>query len=319
MSFRQRWPWIGPDLQTLRDTFALHPWSVDSSQRLPIRLPDGGALLLKLDLPQWQDPCAWVLLVHGLAGSSERPGVLRLARLLVQNGFAVGRLNLRGAGEGRAMASGTYAAACNSDLFPVLATVRQQALDRPLLGVGLSLGGTVLLNALLALPGGLDGLACVSSPLDLAASSREIERNRNALYHRYMLRGMVRQTLADPQAITPSTLAALDRVGRIRDFDALITAPRWGYADIDRYYSEASPLAMLCSVIYLPPLLLIQALDDPLVPTASLIAMASLQLPDVEICLPETGGHNGFHGVGDSPSGSWADRRVLEWLLRWRR
>ena len=311
---RQRWPWIGGDLQTLRDTLIVPRWPADTAQRLLIRAPDGGSLLLKLDLPQRQDPWGWVLLVHGLGGSSDRPGVRRLARLLVLKGFAVWRLNLRGAGEGRSLASGTYAAACNRDLSPVLAAVRQEEGGRPLLGVGFSLGGTVLLNALLAQPDGLDALACVSSPLDLAACSRQIARPRNALYQHYLLRGLIQQTLADPFA-TPSDLPTnLKGVRTIRGFDALITAPRWGYANVDHYYGVASPLARIISGDPLPPLLLIHALDDPLVPVASLLGLAGQRLAAVEVCLQRWGGHNGFHGADDPPASSWADRVVVDWL-----
>ena len=313
---RQRWPWIGGDLQTLRDTLMVPRCPADTAQRLLIRAPDGGSLLLKLDLPQQQDPWGWVLLVHGLGGSSDRPGVRRLARLLVLKGFAVWRLNLRGAGEGRSLASGTYAAACNRDLLPVLAAVRERARGRPLLGVGLSLGGTVLLNALLEHPGGLDGLACVSSPLDLGACARQIAQPRNAPYQWHMVRGLIRLVLADPQAIAPASLGRIARIGTIRDFDALITAPGWGYANVDHYYREASPLQGLRSGASLPPLLLIHALDDPLVPAGSLVALAGQQLRNREILLPGWGGHNGFHGAADPPDGSWADCHVAEWLAR---
>lgn len=311
---RQRWPWIGGDLQTLRDTLMVYRWPADRAQRLSIGAPNGGSLLLKLDLPQRQDPWGWVLLVHGLGGSSDRPGVRRLARLLVLKGFAVCRLNLRGAGEGRTLASGTYAAACNRDLLPVLAAVRKRARGLPLLGVGLSLGGTVLLNALLEHPGGLDGLACVSSPLDLGACARQIARPRNTLYQWHMVRGLIRLVLADPQA--PASLSRIAPMATIRDFDALITAPGWGYANVDDYYREASPLEGLRSGAPLPPLLLIHALDDPLVPVGSLVALARQQLENKKILLPSWGGHNGFHSSADSPDGSWADCHVAEWLAR---
>ncbi len=150
--FQQRWPWIGPDLQTLRDT--LRPQRLPPDRGVPLLVPmaRGDQLLMLAEQPAGPPPRAWVLLVHGLGGDSGRPGVRRLAQALLAAGFGVLRLNLRGAGAGRALAAGTYAAACNSDLLPVLAAARQRAGDRPLLGVGLSLGGTVLLNALLALP-----------------------------------------------------------------------------------------------------------------------------------------------------------------------
>jgi len=164
--FRPRFPWLGGDLQTLRDSIrpqhlALPKFQLQDQQQVLVPV-QGGALLGWLARPsQAQDqdqPRALVLLVHGLGGSSDSVGVRRLAALLLQRGLAVLRLNLRGAGAGRALAAGSYAACCTSDLLPVLDRARELAGGVPLFGVGLSLGGTVLLNALLANPGGLDGL-----------------------------------------------------------------------------------------------------------------------------------------------------------------
>ena len=83
------------------------------------------------------------------------------------------------------------------------------AVGRPLLGAGISLGGTMLLNAALASPGVLDGLFCASSPLDLAACSASIERPRNLVYQRWLLKRLVRQTLADPFGVSADEEAKL--------------------------------------------------------------------------------------------------------------
>ena len=271
--------------------------------------------------------------MHGLAGSSERPGVRRLAGLLLRSGFGVWRLNLRGAGAGRKLASGTYAAACNRDILPVLVAARELARALPLFGVGLSLGGTVLLNALLERPDGLDALACVSSPLDLDSCSRQISRSRNSFYQRHMVRSLINQVKADPGFRADSRTEILinssiirsgiiqdkiTKIRTIRDFDAVITAPSWGYADVDCYYRDASPMPVILSGAPLPPVFFVQALDDPWVPADSAVALASAQLPlGAQFCLPRQGGHNGFHAVADckfNPPCSWADTRVLEWL-----
>jgi predicted alpha/beta-fold hydrolase len=271
--------------------------------------------------------------VHGLAGSSERPGVRRLAGLFLRCGFGVWRLNLRGAGAGRKLASGTYAAACNRDILPVLFAARERSRALPLFGVGLSLGGTVLLNALLERPDGLDALACVSSPLDLDSCSRQISRPRNSFYQRHMVRSLINQEKADPRFRADSRTEILintsiirsgiiqgkiNKIRTIRDFDAVITAPSWGYADVDCYYRDASPMPVILSGAPLPPVFFVQALDDPWVPADSAVALASAQLPlGAQFCLPRQGGHNGFHAVADSqlnPPSSWADTRVLEWL-----
>lgn len=179
--FRQRWPWIGPDLQTLRDVLRPEPLPLDQALPLSIPLLDGDRLLVMEDRPPaGVDRCGLVVLVHGLAGDSARQGV------------------------------------------------RQRASGLPLLGVGLSLGGTILLNALLEQPGGLDRLVCVSSPLDLEACSRKIAAPRNRLYAHWLLQRLIAQARADPFPLTAEDAQHLrgpQRPRSIRAFDARITAP----------------------------------------------------------------------------------------------
>jgi len=322
LPFQQRWPWIGGDLQTLRDTIRPVQFPPDQGQPVQIDVPaltsgaaEAGQLLALLDVPSGP-PLGLVLLLHGLGGSSSREGLRRMGLALQAAGFAVLRLNLRGADPGRHLAGGTYAARCNSDLLPVIDRARALADGRPLLGAGISLGGTMLLNACLAQPGALDGLFCASSPLDLAACSASIERPRNRIYQRWLLQRLVRQTLADPFGVSDKERTQLSgslAPRTIRAFDSAVTAPRWGFADVEAYYREASPLQQLMRESdRLPPTLLLQALDDPWVPAASaqkLLAGLSDGSP-IRQTFSQHGGHNGFHGRG----GCWGDQLAVRWL-----
>ncbi|MBM5821276.1 MAG: alpha/beta fold hydrolase [Cyanobacteria bacterium K_Offshore_surface_m2_011] len=324
--FRQRSPWIGGDLQTLRDTLRPLHFPPDRAESLTIPLADGGRLLGLLDRPADGAPAALVLVLHGLGGSSDGPGPRRLALALVAEGFAVLRLNLRGAGRGRPLARGTYCACCSEDLRPAVALARQLAAGRPLYGAGISLGGTVLLNASLA---GLafDGLVCVSSPLELHVCAVQFERRRNRLYQRWLMQRLRQQTLADPGGLQEAERRALAGPGRartIRAFDAAITAPRWGFTSVAAYYDAASPLAPLAAGRPLPPTLLLHAGDDPWVPVAPLRQLAAATtgggagVPRVapRIVITPRGGHNGFHAPGDGPAACWADRLAVAWLRR---
>lgn len=341
--FRQRPPWWGPDLQTLRDTLRPVALPVERGQRIEFPLAGGDRLLALLDRPlAGKRPRALVLLLHGLGGSSEREGLRRMALTLQSAQLAVLRLNLRGADPGRQLAPGTYAANCNADLLPVVAQARQLAQELnasaaalPLLGVGISLGGTMLLNACLA-GAELDGLVCTSSPLDLADCSAQIELPRNRIYQRWLLRRLIAQTLADPFGISPAERQALGgpRPPRtIRAFDAAITAPRWGYGSVEHYYAAASPLAQLQAGAQLPPTLLLHALDDPWVPAAPALSLAQnpnlapalspapaintpggaaaptpgAQSSRLQLLITRHGGHNGFHGQGDGKHEIYAD------------
>ena len=305
----------------------------DAGEPLAIAVGEGASLVALCDPPfglapgPQARPRALVVLLHGLGGSSEREGLRRMGLSLQAAGLAVWRLNLRGAGPGRSLAPGTYAARCDSDLLPVLRRAREQAGGLPLLGVGISLGGTMLLNAALAEPGVLDGLVCTSSPLDLAACSRQIERPRNRIYQRWLLRRLRAQTLADPfgvSAVERRALQGPNRPRTIRAFDAAITAPRWGYGSVEHYYREASPLPRLLAArgegartqAALPPTLVLQALDDPWVPASGAQALAAEPPAGVEVLLTARGGHNGFHGVGDAPLSCWGDQLTVQWLER---
>ncbi|MEX0588560.1 MAG: alpha/beta fold hydrolase [Cyanobium sp.] len=313
--FRQRWPWIGPDLQTLRDTLRPPLLPADHGHPLAIAVGDGASLLAMCDPPNAGEPRALVVLLHGLGGSSQREGLRRMGLSLQAAGLVVWRLNLRGAGPGRQLAAGTYAARCDRDLLPVLRRAREQAGGLPLLGVGISLGGTMLLNAVLAQPGLLDALVCTSSPLDLARCSEQIERPRNRVYQRWLLSRLRAQTLADPFGVAGDERRALEGRNRprtIRAFDAAITAPRWGYTSVEQYYREASPLPRLSG--QLPPTLLLHALDDPWVPAHDAENLAAKPPPGLEVLLTARGGHNGFHGVGDDPLSCWGDQLTVDWL-----
>jgi len=337
--FRQRLPWWGPDLQTMRDTIRSERLPQDLSSALTIDLGGGDGLLARLSLPQQEAPRALVVMIHGLGGCAEGPGIRRLAAHLVAAGLAVLRINMRGAGAGRPLAPGTYAALCNRDLLPALLQARRLAdqlaagnPSRPLFGVGLSLGGTMLLNAQLEQPL-LDGLVCISSPLDLIQSANQFDRTRNRLYRHWVLRRLRQLTLDDPHGLSPGERALLcgpKRVRSVQAFDAAITAPRWGHASVTAYYAAASPLQPLLEAIKtrraMPPILLIHATDDPWVPVAATAELAMQaqrwRCPWLDTVITARGGHNGFHSrehierLKGGSTVSWADQQTKAWLWR---
>ena len=79
---------------------------------------------------------------------------------MAKNGFGVLKLNLRGAGPARYLAKGNYCARCSSDVISTIKYLKNFINlefkdlikinnNLPIYGVGLSLGGTILLNACL--------------------------------------------------------------------------------------------------------------------------------------------------------------------------
>ena len=341
--FKERLPWIGPDLQTLRDTFASDELPDTNSSEIRIKVPPlksrkkgGGFLVAYLDKPSSVSSInGLVLLLHGLGGSTRRRGLTRMASALVQSNFAVLKLNLRGSDPCRDFVDGTYAAECNSDLIPVLRRAReisyqltedyQSSKNIPVFGAGISLGGTILLNACMCNESLLDGLVCISSPLDLNECSSSIERPRNFIYQKWLLNRLIRQTLEDPFGIEEREKNALlinrkdkkRKINDIRSFDNFITAPRWGYKNVEQYYANASPFfSLIKNEKSLPKTLFIQSKDDPWVPClAAEKLMEKMKFSNDQkinqFIFTEKGGHNGFHGN----EGCWGDQVVCKWFL----
>ncbi len=348
--FKEGFPWLGGDLQTLRDTFIKEELPIKSSELIGIEVPSmpigvesSGRLIAFLDYPRNDIPLiGLVVMLHGLGGSSNRQGLRRMGCTLNDAGFAVLKVNLRGSDPSRNFARGTYSAKCNTDLQPVLLKARELchsiAKDKngslnslPLLGVGISLGGTILLNACLELTSfhsflPLDGLVCISSPLDLAECSAAIERPRNKIYQSWLLQRLVKQTLSDPFGIseverkylTKKTFFNFSLANSIREFDSLISAPRWGFKDVDDYYLNASPLNFLLNnPLHIPKTFCIQSLDDPWVPSDGAEALFKMVksigvTSQIDVFLTSQGGHNGFHGNGQC----WGDHLVRNLLLK---
>ena len=342
--FKESFPWIGGDLQTLRDTFINDKLPKENPEiiaspisKFPYTEDSAGTLISFLDRPKESALIkGLVIMIHGLGGSSQRSGLRRMANNLTKSGYIVLRLNLRGAGPGRNLSGGTYCAKCTIDIIPVIQKAREicksiedknqknQYKKIPLFGVGISLGGTILLNSCIESNENhhflFDGLACTSSPLDLSESSASIERLRNRLYQKWLLNRLVKQTINDPFNCQSNDYEEIrekikkGEISTIREFDKAITAPRWGYPNVGSYYHNASPIhSLLKGNVSIPPTLFLQSLDDPWVPAnAAERLKANINLfKESKVILTQKGGHNGFH----SNQGCWGDNVVKDWLL----
>ena len=101
--FREVLPWLGGDLQTLRDTFVIDLCKSKKNKKIffPINKIlsekfEYDYLLGFLELPEnFSSLRGFVLITHGLGGSTKRFGLRRISRKLVNNGFGVLKLNLR--------------------------------------------------------------------------------------------------------------------------------------------------------------------------------------------------------------------------------
>ena len=253
--FRPRFPWWGGDLQTIANRLRSVSTSLapHKTERLSFPLPDGtgDTLLASLDRPVTPRAGApLAILIHGLTGAEDSLYLFTLARLLLDRGGRVLRLNLRGAGPSRSVCGQHYYAGRSQDLRTLLSVLPHELTRDGLVAVGYSLGGAMLLKYL-GEEGGASPLAAaatVSAPIDLAVTCRHMMRPRNRIYHRYILDLMKVEATGEGAIVSAAERAAILGARTVWDYDDVFIAPRYGFASAEDYYERCRPTRFMAGI-----------------------------------------------------------------------
>ncbi|MDP3223622.1 MAG: alpha/beta fold hydrolase [Rubrivivax sp.] len=258
-----------------------------------------------------------LVLFHGLEGSTGSQYAQAFAAVAQQRGWAYSVPHFRGCSGELNLAPRAYHSGDFEEIGWILQRLRQRS-ALPLLVVGVSLGGNALLRW--AQEAGdsaaqtAASVAAVCSPIDLAAAGRAIDTGFNWLvYSRMFLATMKPKALAmwqqQPGLFDRDKLAA---ARNLFEFDNVFTAPLHGYRDTPDYWARASAKPHLAQIRI--PALVLNALNDPFVPAASLPSAAEVGR-FVTLWQPAQGGHVGFP-QGGYPSNVLAmPQAVSDWLL----
>ncbi|MEZ5702344.1 MAG: alpha/beta fold hydrolase [Burkholderiaceae bacterium] len=238
-----------------------------------------------------------LVLFHGLEGSSSSQYAVAFADMARRHGVAMAVPHFRGCSGELNRAPRAYHSGDFEEIDWMLKRFAAEHPQRPLLAVGVSLGG----NALLRWAGEMGesaartatAVAAVCSPLDLAAGGQAIGQGFNRLvYTRMFLHTMVPKALQKLQQ--HPGLFDRDALLSARDlyaFDNVFTAPLHGFRDTRDYWARASAKPVLRDIRL--PALALNALNDPFVPAASLPESKDAG-PRVTLWQPRQGGHVGF-------------------------
>src|SRR5262245_24092122 len=111
-------PFLGnPHVQTVLGSLFRGPRLKSPSEERRVTLADGDQLLLHDSVPLgWQSGGRVALLIHGLGGSHASGYMHRMARRLLPHGVRVVRMDLRGCGNGMALARRPYHGGCSADV-----------------------------------------------------------------------------------------------------------------------------------------------------------------------------------------------------------
>jgi uncharacterized protein len=252
------------------------------------------------------------ILIHGLTGSADSLYIFSMARLLLDRGGPVLRLNLRGAGPSRPVCSQHYYAGRSQDFRALLPLLPDELTRGGVMAVGYSLGGAMLLKYLgeegAASP--LAAAAAVSAPIDLAVTCRYMMRLRNRLYHHYILGLMKVEATGEGAVVSAAERGAIMGARTVWDYDDVFIAPRYGFASAENYYERCRPTRFMGDIRV--PTLIVDALDDPWIPGALYRDYDWASNPSLTPLLAESGGHVGFHGTGSRQP--WSDLVVARFL-----
>ncbi|HET7840564.1 MAG TPA: alpha/beta fold hydrolase [Terriglobia bacterium] len=317
--FRPRRGLRGGHLQTLIGAF-LPPQNALPAPELRCFCVDAEAEVLTLC--HWQPDrrrCLTLLIVHGLEGSANSSYVLGTASKAWQAGMNVVRYNVRNCGGTEHLCRTLYHSGLSADVGEVVrALIRDDRLGRIALA-GFSMGGNQVLKLAgewgSSAPPQLEAVAAVSPGIDLAACADAIHRWKNRIYEWNFLWNL-RRTLRRKALCFPGKV----QVGgwgdfrSIRDFDNRVTAPAWGFADANDYYTRASASAFLPRIAV--PTLMIQAADDPFVSLTGETRARIAGNPNIRLIETEHGGHCAFLAAPDRDDGRWAERQVVNFVSR---
>jgi predicted alpha/beta-fold hydrolase len=252
-----------------------------------------------VDVDWLQDPqeaAVLMVLFHGLEGSSSSHYAQAFADYCRARGYAYAVPHFRGCSGELNAGPRAYHSGDHEEIGWILARMRQRHTG-PIVAVGISLGGNALLRWAQEMGGEatgvVDAVASVCSPIDRAASGRAIGQGFNrVVYTRMFLQTMkpkALQKLAQHPGLFDAD--ALRAAPDLYAFDNVFTAPLHGFRNTDDYWARASAQPHL-SRIQLPALVL-NALNDPFVPAASLPTPRDAG-KWVTLWQPAQGGHVGF-------------------------
>jgi predicted alpha/beta-fold hydrolase len=210
----------------------------------------------------------------------------------------------------------TYHSGETTDLDLVVRRLVDEDASRPLGLVGISLGGNVMLKWLgemgASTPRQVKAAVAVSTPYDLARSSRAIDAGFARLYQWNFLRSLKRKArLKLTQHPDVASATALDALETMWEFDDRFTAPLHGFTDAADYYAQSSSIRFLGQIRR--HTLLLSARDDPFHTSEVLRDVEEISAGNkyLHTEFHSRGGHVGF--VGGTP---WRPRYYVEWRVR---
>lgn len=323
-TFKPAWWLSSPHLQTLFPTLARKVKPVSHYQRERLTTPDND--FIDIDWCNKESNQPLVVLLHGLAGSSQSSYILGLQHVFYQQGFKSVALNFRGcSGKPNNLAKG-YHSGETGDINFLYQTLRQREPETSMAIVGFSLGGNVLLKWLGEQENNIT-LTCavaVSVPLQLGICATKLDQGFSKIYRNHLISHLINyiQNKHDhlkskgfhKEAKKIADLGDLSSIKSFWEYDNKIVAKLHQFKDVHDYYQRSSSRQFL-KIIRIPTKI-IQAADDPFM-TKEILPSQSELSDAVQFELLNTGGHVGFiSGHIPFKPNYWLEQTISDYLKK---
>lgn len=283
-------------------------------ERERLELPDGD--FLDLDWIR-QGKRRLAILSHGLEGNSERHYIKGTARLFARNGWDVLAWNCRSCSGEMNRRLRLYHHGDTGDIGTVVDHALRARNYSEVTMIGFSMGGSMTLKYLglkgKNIPPAVRSAVAISTPCDLKASAEALEFPGNRFYRQRFLSNL-RQKMERKAEQFPGevNLEALDQISVWRDFDEAFSAPLNGFANAEEFYRQGSAKFFLSDICV--PVLLINAVNDPILPPACSPVELARRHPFIYLEMPQKGGHVGFSLPFSRYA--WSEWRALEFATQ---
>lgn len=314
-SFKPAWWMANPHIQTIYSSLR-HPVVAPIDKHERVDMPDGDFIDLSWATGGLPANAPLVVILHGLCGCVDSSYVARFMQAFNNQGWRAVLMEFRGASKELNRLPRAYHSGDTSDLNFVAQLLQQREPYTAKAVVGISLGGNILLKWL-----GEQGANCninaavaVSVPYLLNKVANKMNEGITKLYQSHLLNQFKSVFAKKVEAITnpPEPLKRAAESTCFWTFDAMVTAPLYGFNSVHDYYRQCSSRQYLNQIEI--PTLLIHSEDDPFM-TPDILPTETELSHQIILEVSKKGGHVGFIS-GDTIGVPvfWLDQRIPEYL-----
>ncbi|RDA83364.1 hypothetical protein CP532_3732 [Ophiocordyceps camponoti-leonardi (nom. inval.)] len=287
-----------------------------------------------------------LVVLHGLSGGSHEVYLRHaIAPLLEEDGWEVCVVNSRGCARSKITSGMLYNARSTWDLRQTVKWLRKTYPNRPLFGLGFSLGANMLTNVKPVTTVwqycGEEGSECLlkaaiacSNPFKLDISCKFLQDSivGRELYLRSMasesgtisaaalsglttnlasLKELVELHKKELQLYSDLDMEAVNRVTYLPEFDRAVQCPTWGYPTEQAYYRDASSSDAILAIRI--PFMALHATDDPIAVRQAVPYEEFEQNPSTVLVTSSLGGHLCWFESGGT---RWFPRPICNFFNR---